>query len=123
MEEDQKLVAECVRKVRQYQIATFGRELPKVTGDFCFDLCPTSLVKPHYPREAKRLRISGQVKIETIVDERGKVIYARTLEGSPFLSQSAKRAAYLSSFMPKKTCEDKPIKFLATITYNFVLNR
>ena len=122
VEEGQKMVAGCEQKVREYQIAKFGRVLPRISGD-CFSGCPISIVKPYYPREAKRLGISGQVMIETIVDENGKVIYARTIKGLSILSQAAKKAAYLSSYMPKKTCDDKPIKFLWTITYNFVLNR
>ena len=120
--EDEKLVAECEQKVREYQIAKFGKVLPKITGDFCFGVCPTRLALPDYPREAKRFRFSGSVMVETIVDENGKVIYARTIEGKPFLSQAAERVAYRSSFMPIKAC-DKPIKFRAMIAYNFILNR
>jgi len=55
VKEDEKAVVECMRKTRDYQIAKFGKVLPEVTGDFCFNGCPVSLVKPNYPREAKRL--------------------------------------------------------------------
>lgn len=120
--EDEKLVAECERKARDYQIVKFGRVLPKISGH-CWDGCPTSIVLPYYPSEARRLRISGQVKVETIVDETGKVVYARAAEGQPIFRQAAERAASLSSYMPKKTCGNKPIKFRWTITYNFILNR
>ena len=119
--EDAKLVAECEQKAREYQLAQFGRVLPKISGH-CWDGCPTRIVLPYYPREAKQLRISGQVKVETIVDESGDVIYARTVKGLPFLSQAAEQAARVSSYQPKKTCDDKLIKFRWTITYNFVLN-
>ena len=121
LREDEKLTAECERKVREYQLAEFGKTLPKISGH-CWDGCPTKIVLPYYPKEAKRLGISGQVKVETIVNEKGKVIYARVVKGQAFLSQGVKRAAYLSIYAPKKTCDDKQIKFRWTITYNFVLN-
>ena len=122
LREDEKLVAECEQKAREYQIANFGRVLPKVSGH-CFGGCPIRIVLPYYSSEAKRLRISGQVKVETIVDETGNVVYARAVSGQPFLRQAAEQAARVSSYQPKKTCGDKPIKFRWTITYNFVLDR
>ena len=121
LKEDEKLVAECQQKAREYQIANFGRVLPRVSGH-CFDGCPVSVVKPYYSDEAKRLKIWGQVKVEAVVDETGKVIYARAVSGQSFLRQAAEQAARVSSYQPKKTCGDKPIKFRWTITYNFVLN-
>ena len=121
LKEDEKLVAECERKARAYQIANYGRVLPKVSGH-CRDGCPTRVVKPYYPREAKQYRFSGVVKVETIVDETGKVVYARAISGQLLLKQAAERAARVSSYQPKKTCGDKPIKFRWMITYNFILN-
>lgn len=116
--EDEKRVAECEQKSRDYQIAKFGRVLPKISGH-CWDGCATRIVLPYYPNEARRLRISGQVRVETVVNEDGKVIYAKVTKGKPFLSQVAFRAAYLSTYTPKKACDDKPIKFRWTIVYNF----
>jgi TonB family protein len=121
LKEDENSAAECEQKARAYQIANFGRILPRISGH-CFDGCPTRIVKPYYPNEAKRFRISGQVRVETIVDETGKVVYARAISGKPFLRQAAEQAAQVSSYQPKKTCGDKPIKFRWAITYNFILN-
>jgi TonB family protein len=120
--EDDKLVAKCEQEALQYQIAKFGRVLPKISGH-CWDGCPTTIVLPDYPREARRLGISGQVKVETIVSENGKVVYARVIKCLPFLSQAAERAANHSSYTPKKTCGDKSIKFVWTISYNFIFKR
>ena len=122
LREDEKLVAECEQKAREYQIANYGRVLPKISGE-CWDGCPTRVVRPYYASEARRLRISGQVKVETIVDETGRVIYARAVFGPPFLRRAAERAARASLYQPEKTCDDKPIKFRWTITYNFILDR
>ncbi len=121
LREDEKLVAECQQKAREYPIANYGRVLPRISGH-CFDGCPIRVVKPYYPSEAKRFRASGQVKVETVVDETGKVVFARAITGQPLLRQVAEQAARVSSYQPKKTCGDKPIKFRLTITYNFILN-
>lgn len=121
LREDEKLVAVCEQKMREYQIANFGRVLPKVSGH-CLDGCPTRIVLPYYPNEAKRLNFSGQVKVETIVDETGKVVYARAASGKPFLRQAAEQAARNSSYQAKKACNNKPIKFRWMITYNFILD-
>lgn len=122
LREDEMLVAECEQKAQEYQIANFGKILPKISGH-CWDGCPTSIVLPYYPNEARRYKISGQVKVETIVNEIGKVVYARTVSGQPFLRQAAEKAAYFSRYQPKTTCNDKPIKFRWTIIYNFILDK
>jgi TonB family protein len=122
VEEGEKIVVECERKVREYQIARFGRVLPKVLVDGFGDR-PTNIVKPYYPREAKQFGISGIVKVETIVDENGQVIYARIVKGRPFLGRVVIQAAYHSSYTPRKICDGKPVKFRWTIIYRFILNR
>lgn len=116
--EDEKILAECEKKRREYQIAQFGKVLPKISGH-CWEGCPTRIVKPYYPQKAKRLKITGQVKVETIVNEEGRVIYAEIVRGQSLLRDVARRAAYLSTYTPKKSCDNKPIKFRVTITYNF----
>jgi len=75
--------------------------------------------QPHYPAEAKRLRISGTVKIFVIVDETGRVIEAYPC-GHPLLSEAALRAAYRARFTPP-LLDGKPVKVTGFITYNFVL--
>ena len=122
LSEDDKLVFQCEQKAREYQIAKFGRVLPKVSGH-CWSGCPTLIVQPSYPREARLLGISGRVRVETIVGENGNVVYAGALRGLPFLKQAAERAAPFARYTPKKACGDQPIRFRWTITYNFVLNR
>lgn len=119
--EYEKTAAECERKNIEDQLKQSGKIMPKISGH-CWDGCAKRIVLPHYPGQAKRLKISGRVKIETIVDENGKVVYAGIIEGNPFLGQAAERAAYLSLFMPKKDCNDTKIKFRWTIIYNFILS-
>ena len=115
---DEKRIAICGKKRREYQLAEFGRVLPGISGH-CWEGCATRLVKPYYPREAKRLNISGQVKVDTIVDENGKVVYAKVVKGPVLLRRPALQAAYLATYNPKLDCDNQPIKFRWMITYNF----
>ena len=115
---NEKTIAECERTIREYQLAHFGRVLPRPSGH-CFEGCPIIVPKPYYSPLAKRLNISGQIKVETIVNETGDVIYARVMKGLPLLNRYAVVAAYRARHTRKLDCNGKPIKFRWAITYNF----
>ncbi len=66
--------------------------------------CPVSLVQPKTSDSIRSLQLFGEVKIEIIVDESGKVISAQTLNGHPLLRKSAREAACSSRFSPKSFC-------------------
>lgn len=117
---DKRIFKQLLNKIETQEQILAKCHPPRLRiSHFCFDFCPTNLAKPLYPAEAKRLRISGSVKVEIIVSEEGKVIYALPSAGLPYLSQAAQKAAYRSTFSPGKDCENKPIKFRGRITYNF----
>lgn len=116
--DDEMAVAVCLRAARDEQIKKFGKPLRRVSGH-CFDGCPIRVVKPHYPETARRLKIRGEVLVDTIVDEKGNVVFAKVTKGSGFLRKSALDAAYVSQYQPKVTCGNKPIKFRWTIKYYF----
>jgi len=56
------------------------------------DRSVVSRVPPLYPELAKRMKISGQVKVEATVDENGKVTAVKTLSGSKMLAPAAEDA-------------------------------
>jgi len=116
--EDEKAVAACAKATRDEQIKKFGKPFPKLSGH-CWDGCPVRVVKPLYPENARRLKISGEVLVDTIVDEKGNVVFAKVTKGTDFLRQAALEAAYVSQYQPKVTCGNKPIKFRWTIKYYF----
>ena len=118
LESDERSVVECVRKQREHQLSQFGKVRPKISGH-CWSGCPTLAVLRYYPPDAEQLNIKGQVKIEAIVNENGKVVYAKIIQGKPFIGRAALKAASLSTYTPKVNCEGKPIKFRWLITYNF----
>jgi TonB family protein len=64
------------------------------------DRSVVSRVPPVYPELAKRMKISGQVKVEATVDENGKVTSVKTLSGSKMLAPAAEDAVKKWKFEP-----------------------
>jgi TonB family protein len=75
---------------------------------------------PIYPAAAKTYGASGTVVVEVMVDEQGKVIEARAVNGHPFLQQAAVHAARQARFTPAKL-SGEPVKIKGTINYVFTL--
>ena len=81
-----------------------------------------ALPPPLYPDAARRMRQSGLVPVEVVVDENGKVISARALSGPSILRDVAVEAAYRARFSPTKL-SGQPVKVTGQINYNFTLPR
>ncbi len=80
------------------------------------------LPKPAYPPLAKQAGIQGTVSVQVLIDESGRVISAKAIAGSPFLTGEAQKAALQAKFSPTML-GDQPVKVSGVITYNFVLGR
>jgi len=59
-----------------------------------------SRVSPVYPEIAKRMRVSGLVKLEASVDAQGKVTEVKELSGNHTLALAAKEALMQWKFVP-----------------------
>lgn len=59
-----------------------------------------SRVAPIYPEIAKRMRISGAVKVEATVDAGGKVTDVKGLSGNSILTNAAEEAVRKWKFAP-----------------------
>ncbi len=81
-----------------------------------------SLPKPVYPPIAKAAGIQGTVSVQVLIDENGRVVSAKAIDGSPALRPEAQRAAMQARFSPT-TLGGQPVKVSGVITYNFLLNR
>lgn len=79
-----------------------------------------NLPPPTYPESAKRLRTSGLVTVEVIVDETGKVISAEATTGPALLRDVAVQAALRARFSPTKL-SGQPVKVSGVINYKFAL--
>ena len=79
-----------------------------------------SLPSPSYPETAKRLRVSGSVTVEVVIDETGKVISAQASSGPSTLREAATQAALRARFSPTKL-SGQPVKVAGVISYKFAL--
>ncbi|HYJ47581.1 MAG TPA: energy transducer TonB, partial [Pyrinomonadaceae bacterium] len=81
-----------------------------------------SLPKPVYPQAAKSTHASGMVVVEVVIDEGGKVVAAKALEGPQVLRQAAVQAAQGARFSPTML-SGQPVKVSGQINYNFTLQQ
>ncbi|HEX8890771.1 MAG TPA: energy transducer TonB [Pyrinomonadaceae bacterium] len=77
-----------------------------------------SLPIPVYPQMAKSSRASGLVVVEVVIDEAGKVVSAKAVDGPTVLRQSAVQAAQGARFSPTML-SGQPVKVTGQINYNF----
>jgi TonB family protein len=102
----------------------------------CLEKCPESAitdgtkvsvgesvnkVQPAYPALARAAHVAGEVVVMLVIDEEGKVIAAQVFSGHPLLRAACIKAAKESTFT-RTLIEQKHVKVLGTITYNFVAN-
>ena len=97
------------------------KPVPAVVRRDVINSAAIELPKPPYPPMAKSAGIQGSVNVQVLVDETGKVVSAKAVSGSPFLSNEAVRAAYKARFSPARI-GDQPVKVSGVIVYNFILN-
>ncbi|HYW67852.1 MAG TPA: energy transducer TonB [Candidatus Dormibacteraeota bacterium] len=64
-------------------------------------------VKPEYPALAKRMKLSGTVKVEVVIAPNGRVKRARVVGGHPLLGSEAEKAALATIFdaAPEETTQ------------------
>lgn len=79
----------------------------------------TILPAPVYPEIARRMRTTGVVTVEVVVDVSGRVISAKAVSGPEVLRSEAERAAMMARFTPA-LLSGQPVKMAGTINYNFV---
>jgi hypothetical protein len=97
--------------------STFDALKPRLP--FCWSGCVVRLPKPYYPDFARKYGLFGTIRVETIADEAGNIIYAKAVSGPLVFRHTAQQAACHSSFT-SIVLSGKPIKFRWNIVYNFV---
>jgi TonB family protein len=78
-----------------------------------------SIPKPAYPKEAKSSKASGPVEVDVVVDEKGRVVWAKAVSGHPLLQDVARKAACRARYTPTRSF-GRAVKTETIITYNFV---
>jgi|SRR4051812_16692781 TonB family protein len=79
-----------------------------------------NIPKPVYPAAAKDAKISGVVKAVVVIDETGKVMWARVPNGNPLLRDAVKTVVCQARVKPIRLARH-PVKFTGILTYRFVL--
>jgi TonB family protein len=79
-----------------------------------------SLPTPTYPEAAKRMRTSGTVSVDVVLDESGRVVSAVATSGPTILRDAAVQAALKARFSPTKL-SGQPVKVAGVINYKFAL--
>jgi hypothetical protein len=118
--EQSKYISECERKTKEAQLKEFGKVLPKIAGEceWGSNGCPISIVKPIYPDVARKNNLFGMVEVEIIINEKGKVVFAKAIKGKKIFYRNAEKAAFLSTYTPKIFC-GKAVWQRKFIAYNF----
>jgi TonB family protein len=78
------------------------------------------LPEPEYPKAATMARVQGRVEVQLGIDEKGTVINARSVSGSPLLFEAAENAARKARFSPS-ALSSEPATAFGVITYEFAL--
>jgi periplasmic protein TonB len=78
------------------------------------------LPAPIYPEAAKRMRTSGVVSVDVVLDENGKVVSASASSGPAILRDAAVQSALKARFSPTKL-SGQPVKVSGVINYKFAL--
>ena len=77
-----------------------------------------SLPPPQLSEEAKRLKESGKITVRVVIDENGKVISAKAMNGPAVLREAAEAAARLATFAPT-TQDGITVKVAGDLVYEF----
>jgi len=78
-----------------------------------------SLPAPRYSATARSKGVRGMVKVNVLINEAGKVIFACAVEGPRELHYSSEMAAYASMFSPT-TLKGHPVKVSGVLKYNYL---
>ena len=81
-----------------------------------------SLPPPSYPVEGRRLPVAIKVGVEVVIDQTGRILSARAVDGPARLRGAAEDAARAAIFMPFKV-QGVPVKVKGLLVYNFPFGR
>ena len=77
-----------------------------------------SSVQPQYPQLARSQRISGDVKIDALIDENGRVTAMKVLSGPVLLHQAAMDSLHQWKYRPA-TLDGEPVSMHLVVTVQF----
>ena len=75
--------------------------------------------KPEYPDAARAAKISGEVKVGVVIDEKGEVAWGRIETGHPLLQAAVRKVVCQARFKPQ-TLSGRPVAVRGLIVYKFM---
>ena len=112
-EQNKKILEECEKPGREKPSTELKSKMSLLCGK------AISLPKPPFPEEAKAAKASGVVVVDIVIDEEGRVIWAKAIEGHELLQPVSVSAACRARYSPMKV-SGRAVKANGVITYNFV---
>ena len=104
-------------------VATFFKEHPlKSFLPICHNDCPVIKCRPVvlFPSIAKSARVSGTISVHVVVDEKGKVLYARVLGGHPLLRAAVRKGACETQFREHSYGKHQGVMHFTVDDYEFL---
>lgn len=77
------------------------------------------LPKPPYSAAAKAVNAQGEVSVQVLIDESGKVVSAKAMKGHVLLKRDAENAAWKAKFKPTYL-SGEAVKVTGVIVYRFI---
>ncbi|MCY0725799.1 energy transducer TonB, partial [Klebsiella pneumoniae] len=76
--------------------------------------------RPEYPEPARRARVQGNVRLESVIDSAGNIASVKVVQPLPGCTAAAIRAARQWKFSPA-TLDGEPFPVYLTLTVDFTL--
>lgn len=76
------------------------------------------LPKPNYSAAARAINLTGRVNVQVSIDESGKVVSAKVVDGHMLFARDAEQAARRAKFRPTYL-GDQAVRVTGVIVYNF----
>lgn len=80
----------------------------------------TRTASPVYPRMARNMRMTGIVRVDVVVDERGEVVEVQNTDGPSLLKRAARDAIRKWKFKPFER-DGQPVRAVGYVSFNFSL--
>jgi len=112
-DQNKKILEECEKPGREKPPTELKSKMALLCGK------AISLPKPPFPEEAKVAKASGVVVVDIVIDEEGRVIWAKAIEGHDLLQAVSVSAACRARYSPMKV-SGRAVKASGVLSYTFV---
>jgi len=102
-----------------FALSAIAQDKPKTVSGGILNSNAAFLAKPDYSEQAKAAGADGQVNVQILLDEQGKIVSAKAISGNQLLWQAAEEAALKSKFTPT-LLDGENVRINGVLVYHFV---